>query len=291
MRLAAAPALSRVEYARVIERTSVAAILTLRPDALSTSWIPAALPAAWLADVLALGGRLAAGTARLRRLARRGCFDPRLQSVGQRIAADLSFRGRFRVMLDGRVLLPCTSAALGVKTMIRSRISRLLALRPGRRLFRLRDAARVMAICLCCLVPVLAVFAQAQSQALPKDDPLFGAWENREYDASSRFDCAKWVIELDGHETDYRHLADTRPAWECWNTVEKRWIDEAGRHWYHLKVVAQRGVFEGFTLARISADGQHVRERLRAAWLPGRNRPAGLFLHGRLQAEVASRPR
>jgi len=359
--LAAAPALSRVEYARLLERTSVAAVLTLRPGAVSGDWIPAAFLAAWFAGVLVLGGRLVVGTARLRRLARRGSPDPNLQSFAERVAADLSLRGKFCVILSascripfsfglrkpvvilpvdapgwplvrlgsvlahelahlrrrdlftqsvayavcvllwfipplwlayramlreaetccdqqvidrgvrgpeyansildlvkssgGRVLLPCTSAALGLKTMIRSRITRLLALRPGRHPFRLRDAAKVALVCLCCLAPVLAVFGQAQSQALPRGDPLFGTWVNLEYDRGDRFYCAKVIIEPDGRERDYRHITDTRPACECWNTVESTWVDAAGQHWYQSRLVSTTGSFYGFVLGRVSSDG------------------------------------
>jgi hypothetical protein len=156
---------------------------------------------------------------------------------------------------DGRVLLPSTSAALGLRTMIRSRISRLLALRPVRRPFRLRDAAKVIAICLCCLAPVLAIFAQAQSQALAKDDPLFGTWVNPAYDKSGRYEFGRLVMGLDGHEVNYRHIADARPAADFWNTVEKKQSDEAGRQWYWLKTVCGSGAYEGFVLARISPDG------------------------------------
>jgi hypothetical protein len=158
---------------------------------------------------------------------------------------------------DGRMILPCTSAALGLKNMIRDRITRLLALRPARRPFRLRDAAKVILLCLCCLAPVLAVFGQAQSQPLPKDDPLFGTWVNAQCDTSKRFATAKTVVKPDGHEFDYRHIADTQPFGECWDTVEKKWVDSTGWHWYRFKVVlgGKLGNCEGFSLARISPDG------------------------------------
>jgi hypothetical protein len=93
-RLLAAPALSRGEYTRVIERTSVEAILTLRSPSLS-GWIPAALLAGWFAGVFALAGRLLVGTARLRRLARSGSSDEGLQSVAEGIAGELGIRRSF----------------------------------------------------------------------------------------------------------------------------------------------------------------------------------------------------
>ncbi|MGA2766240.1 MAG: M56 family metallopeptidase [Spirochaetia bacterium] len=367
--LAAAPALSRVEYARVVERTSIEGILTLRPTLLVMNWLPVGLLVVWFAGVLVLTGRLIAGTVRLRLLAGKARHDSHVQSLGDRVAAALSFRGGFRIILSagclipfsfglfrqaivlpadadrwpgvlldavlthelshlrrrdvlmqsaayalcvffwfapplwlayaamlreaetccdqqvidrgirgpeyargilelvrscrGRMFLPCTSAALGLKTMMRDRITRVLALRPVRRPFRLRDAGKVIVVCLCCMAPVLALFAQAQAQPLPKNDPLFGTWVNAEYDASPRFDTGKFIVKPDGHKLDYRHIADTKPFGEYWDTVDKAWIDSTGRHWYRLKVVGwcgpvSGGKIEGFGLARISPDGDTI---------------------------------
>ncbi len=364
-RLVAAPALSRAEYTRVIERTSVEAILTLRSPPLA-GWIPAALLAAWFAGVLALAGRLLVGTVSLRRLAGSGSSDARLQSIAERIAGELGMRRRFRIILnplcripfslgafspvimlpvdaggwpgsrlrqvlthelahvsrrdvllhstayavcvlfwfapplwlayssllreaetccdqmvidrgtrgpayarsilelarsaDGRMILPCTSVALGRGSMLKDRIRKILTLRRGPRPFAPGDAAKVLAICLCCLVPVLAVFGQAESMAIPKNDPLFGTWINREYDESRLFSCARWNITADGHEYHYRHIIDTHPVEECWYTVEKAWIDAAGGHQYKSKVVdwtypGRAGKYEGFLRVRISPDG------------------------------------
>ena len=144
--------------------------------------------------------------------------------------------------------------------MLRERIRSVLSLARGRRQFGFRDAAKVVVICLCCLAPVLAVFGRAQSLALPRNDPLFGTWVNAEYDASERFTFAKFVIWLDGHEYDYRHIAETEPVQECWNTLEKAWVDAAGWHQYEIKVISwnyPRGGAkkEIFKRTRISPDG------------------------------------
>jgi hypothetical protein len=159
----------------------------------------------------------------------------------------------------GRMFLPCISAAVGHRSMLIQRISAIITLKPARRSFGLRDAARVIVVCLCCLLPVLAVFGTAQSLPLAKDDPFFGTWVNEDYDTSELFEIGKFVIMPDGHEFDYRHIADAQPVQECWFTVEKTWV-EAGSRRYRARFVcwtypSRAGKNEGFMCARISADG------------------------------------
>jgi len=162
-----------------------------------------------------------------------------------------------------RMLFPCISAAVGHRSMLIQRISAILTLKPARRSFGLRDAARVLVVCLCCLLPVLAVFGTAQSLPLAKDDPFFGTWVNEDYDASGRYKCAKTIVGHDGRELGYRHFTDTQPVKECWNTVTKSWVDASGAHWYKVRVVewvypSRGGKVEGFNLIRISPDGNTV---------------------------------
>jgi beta-lactamase regulating signal transducer with metallopeptidase domain len=159
----------------------------------------------------------------------------------------------------GRVVLPATTTALAGPEMIKQRIRSVLALRPGRRPFRPWHAAVVVAVALCCLVPALAVFAAAASPGLPADDPFFGTWVNEEYDRLGPPFTGKAVLTADGRELDYSHIADTVPVSECWNAVEAAWT-ETGAHWYRNRWVcwaypSRAGKTEGYSLARISADG------------------------------------
>ena len=160
----------------------------------------------------------------------------------------------------GRILLPCSSAALGKRKMLMDRIRNVLELKPGRRPFRFLDAAKVIAVCLCGLVPVLVVFGQAQSFVFPKGDPFPGTWVNREVDTGTRFDFAKGVVEPNGHVFEYRHIVDTSPISEEWKTVEKAWVDAKGWHQYRIRFVGWKypgssGKIEGWTRVRISPDG------------------------------------
>jgi hypothetical protein len=159
-----------------------------------------------------------------------------------------------------RMLLPCLSAAVGHRSMLIQRIRGILALRPAERPFGPRDAAKVLAVCLCCLLPALVVFAGAQEPGIPASDPLFGTWINEEWDVSSRFKPAKVVFEPDGHEWNYRHIGDTDPMFEGWNTVTRSWVDRSGVRWYRVRAVGwslpgQHGKFDGYHLIRISPDG------------------------------------
>jgi len=117
-RLAIAPALSRVEYTQVIERTSVETVLTLRSPAVLVSWIPVALLSVWSVGAAALAGRLLAGTVRLRRLASGGVADARLQAFGERLAAELSMSRGFRIVLNSLCRIPFTLGVLNPVIML-----------------------------------------------------------------------------------------------------------------------------------------------------------------------------
>jgi len=157
-------------------------------------------------------------------------------------------------LAGGRTLLPPTSASLDLKALVTNRITRLLALKPSHRPFGLIDAAKVMLVCFCCMAPVLAVFGNARIQLSARDDIGPGTWVNPDYDASQRFTAAKYIGMPDGHLFCYRHIADTKPFTECWDTVEKRWTDSQGRHWQRSRQVSRNS--ECFVLSRISADGR-----------------------------------
>jgi hypothetical protein len=83
---------------------------------------------------------------------------------------------------------------------------------------------RVLVICLCFLVPILAAVAQA-------DDPGIGTWVNEKYDGTF-YTTAKIVILPDGRELDYLRVSDTTPQWEGRSTSEEEWIDAEGNYWF-----------------------------------------------------------
>ena len=189
------------------------------------------------------------------------CCDQQVIGRGVRAAAYAHSILELVRSCGGRMLLPCSSASLGKKGMLKGRIRTVLRLKPGQPRFRLLDAARVVAICLCCMLPVLAVFGQVQSRVLAADDPLVGTWVNYEVDAGTRFDVAKSVVEPNGHVLQYRHIADTDPVVEMWKSVEKAWVDAQGWHQYQLRTVGwdlprQNAKAEGYVRERISPDGK-----------------------------------
>lgn len=99
---------------------------------------------------------------------------------------------------------------------------------------------------------------------IPRNDRLFGTWVNAKYDVDQRSVTAKFTIKPDGHELDYRHIADATPYGECWDTLEKKWIDAEGRQFYRLRVVkwcggSSSGSWEGFCLAKTSPDGSTIK--------------------------------
>jgi hypothetical protein len=159
--------------------------------------------------------------------------------------------------------------------MIRERIRSVLTLSPTRRPFRPRHAAAVLALFVICLVPVLALFGQAQASGLPADDPYFGTWVNEKYD-TSRVDCAaRVVITPDGHELDYRHMADSVPSSEGWHAIEETWV-EAGAHWYKTR----------FQPVADQCRRHHWRTGLGAVRVPRDDQLAGPRLYNHVQAEM-----
>jgi beta-lactamase regulating signal transducer with metallopeptidase domain len=108
--VAAAPALSRAEYARLVERTVAETTRALNPHQPPTLAILAALACAWAAGSLLLAARLVAGAVRLRQLAARAASDPGLQSEADALARELGMRAGFRVLASPRCRIPFTFA-------------------------------------------------------------------------------------------------------------------------------------------------------------------------------------
>jgi beta-lactamase regulating signal transducer with metallopeptidase domain len=132
----------------------------------------------------------------------------------------------------GHILFPTMSSTLGRKRMLKARIRKVLSLRPARLGGGARGAVRVLAVCLCCLVPLLAVTcATGPKAAVRPDDPLFGTWVNAKYEGNADF-SAKMVMSPDGRELDYDRIASTEPEWEGNFNIEETWIDAEGNHWH-----------------------------------------------------------
>ncbi len=167
---------------------------------------------------------------------------------------DLARRSR------GRLLLACFASRLGGKGLLRQRIGNLLRLAPGRKPFGVRSTLRLLAVMLCCLVPLLALAGQARPVALGPGDPLFGTWINEEYDKGQRYQRAKTVLLTDGRQLFYRHIDDAEPYRVGQGTFEAFWIGPGGERWYKFRWTSWEhpsGVCrkDGFGLGRVSAGG------------------------------------
>ena len=160
----------------------------------------------------------------------------------------------------GRILLPVRTTALVKRSMVQRRIEDILRLRPGRKPLGVRATAGVLAACLCCLAPLLALTGAAQPVRLEAGDPYVGTWINEQNDRSERMKTSKAVVTPDGQQRDYTHLVDAEPVSEHVNTFEDLWIDRAGNRWYKIRVVRQAvpsgaGRMQGYVLMRINAAG------------------------------------
>lgn len=368
-RLAAAPALSGGQYARMVEAAVIRAALARPALAFHAHALYRVLPLVWLTGALALGLRLALGRVRLRRLAAEARGDARLLSLARRLAGDRAGRRKLAVLRSsecaipftfgllrpvillpegaahwpgsrlrcvlthelahirrrdiatqsfayavcllfwflpplwlayhallreaetccdqqvinrgfrgpeyardivslvrgcgGRVLLPGISNAIGRKGMLKERVKKVLVLEPGRPPLGVRGVLRVLAVCLACLVPILALSAQAKTAVLPPDDPLFGTWVNEEYDqaiARGENGVSKIVIYSDGRELCYRRIADAEPIREWFQSYEETWVDAEGSHWYKINETgwmypSRAAKSQGFWFCKVGSGG------------------------------------
>jgi beta-lactamase regulating signal transducer with metallopeptidase domain len=178
------------------------------------------------------------------------------------------FRGReyARDILDlvrgsvGRLLHPVPVAAMAKRTMVRQRVETVLRLKPGRGPLGVRGTFGVLAVCLCCLAPIVVLTGAAGPAGLAPGDPFVGTWINAEDDQSARALTPKTVVTPDNRRFCYRHLGDRDACGIVLNTYEDVWVDQAGNRWYKIRVVTMAypsgaGRVEGFNLARVDAAG------------------------------------
>lgn len=122
--------------------------------------------------------------------------------------------------------------------MLKERVKKVLSLKPGRRPFGTRGLVRVLAICLACVVPILALTAQTK----PAKDPLPGTWVNEEYGTSKGM-SQRFVIFPDGRELHYMMMTDKEPWYEYKSVIEAKWRDAEGNFWYKSRFM---GWYYGF---------------------------------------------
>ena len=163
---------------------------------------------------------------------------------------------------EGRILLPSISSVLRGKNGLKERVRKVLSLKPGGSAFGTRAVVRVLAICLVCAAPILALTAQARPLLLQRTDPLFGTWVNSAYEGNVCGVAAKSVFFADGSTFDYYKISDSKPfsAGNC--AFESVWIDEEGNHWYRIGWVGddfprplKEPRFKLHVLARVNAAG------------------------------------
>ena len=160
---------------------------------------------------------------------------------------------------EGRILLPCISNTIGRKSMLKDRIKKVLHLKPGNFPFGVRGAARViLAICLCCLVPILAITAQTKQPVVENTDKLFGTWINP--DGATQEMGAKVVFFPEYRELWYIRPSDSTPNMETRSVIEETWIDADGNFWYKGRhegdyYPSKKAAWNCYWLIKINASG------------------------------------
>ncbi len=120
---------------------------------------------------------------------------------------------------------------------------------------------KVLVVCLACLVPVMALTAQAKTA---EGEPLFGTWVNEEF-GTGKGVPQKFMISADGRELDYMMLTDQEPWLESKLKIEDQWRDEEGNYWYTLSWTSwyygyssSDNIFKGYSLVKVSASGSTI---------------------------------
>ena len=182
----------------------------------------------------------------------------------------------------GHVLLPGTPIIMRRKNMLKERIENILRSMPARVSFGMRDAARVLAVCLCCIVPLLAVTCATSRAAVKPGASLSETWVNKEYEGRADL-SAKFVDYPASSKTLlYDHLSDSEPSYESTYTITEAWTDSDGNRWSKVRwtskdypVTPQGQVYKGFSLCRTNASGSVYEEVWAEAGYPEELGPIG----------------
>ena len=92
-------------------------------------------------------------------------------------------------------------------------------------------------LCLAVLI-ILGSCATMKSPDKLTYERFCGTWANEGYQpkpAVLPVEVAKWIINPEGTMVGYDILTETGPAWIYLYTVEKRWVDTEGNHFYHVR--------------------------------------------------------
>ncbi|OHD70396.1 MAG: hypothetical protein A2177_15300 [Spirochaetes bacterium RBG_13_68_11] len=149
--------------------------------------------------------------------------DRVLQLLGALLAATL-VRG-----------LAALAVAFAVTVVVKKLSRESRHLQSGRRPLGVWATIGILAVCLCCIVPLLALTGAAQPVRFEADDPFFGTWINGECGLSDRALTPKTVVTADSRRLCCRHLQDREAYGVFLNTFEDAWVDRAGDRWYKSK--------------------------------------------------------
>jgi len=94
--------------------------------------------------------------------------------------------------------------------------------------------------CISCLIVIIILGSCATMKSPDKltYERFCGTWANENYQpkpAVLPVEVAKWIINPEGTMVGYDILTETGPSWIFLYTVEKRWVDTEGNHFYHVK--------------------------------------------------------
>jgi hypothetical protein len=121
------------------------------------------------------------------------------------------------------------------------------------------------------LLPATSALAEDvfQMKILPKEDPLFGTWINKDYDGSSFKQTQKWVFASWGYgerSTKMTAASGTPEVNRFTFVVVDKWTDAKGNSCY--KIVAQEFFGMGYHLCRVSKDQKSLEITWRSSGFP-----------------------
>jgi len=121
------------------------------------------------------------------------------------------------------------------------------------------------------LLPAVSVLAEDvfQMKILPKNDPLYGMWINKEYDGGHWKKAQKWAFYPWGFGEVYNKLTAAQGTLDVNRftfVVVDKWTDAKGNGCY--KLVAQDMSGMGYHTLRVSKDGKTLEITFRSSGFP-----------------------
>jgi beta-lactamase regulating signal transducer with metallopeptidase domain len=135
--------------------------------------------------------------------------------------------------MKGNMFVPRYEISFGRKSMLRERITSVLAADSHARSTILRPAGKVVLGLFCCLLPLLAITCATSPGAGAGVERLYGSWVNHEY--ANTYWVYRFDYSPDGSARNFLGKESDTSTQEGRFIIQKKWTDSEGDTWYHVE--------------------------------------------------------